>query len=116
MIQLASVGLALASLFAHHHDPPPLDPPPTQTALASWYDDYYGSTASGVRYQYGYASLLFGSQWGHRVEFAYAGRTVVGQLDDHGPYVSGRLFDLSARLRGALNCPDLCYLRWRSLP
>lgn len=81
-------------------------------ALASWYDDS-GTTASGVHYRYGFASLLFGSEWGHHVEFYYRGHRVTGRLDDHGPYVSGRTFDLNAALRAALGCPDLCYLEWR---
>ena len=91
----------------HHHRRPPM-----QSALASWYDDS-GTTASGAHYQYGYAALIFGSRWGHRVRFCYRHRCVTGQLDDHGPYVGGRTFDLSARLRAALGCSDLCYLRWR---
>jgi hypothetical protein len=89
-----------------HHDPP------TQPALASWYEDA-GQTASGRHYEYGFAALIFGSRWGTRVEFEYRGRRVVGSLDDHGPYVSGRTFDLGPNLKGALGCPDLCSLRWR---
>ena len=81
------------------------------SALASWYDDT-GTTSSGRHYANGFASLMFGSDWGRRVEFVYRGRHVVGQLDDHGPYVGGRSFDLSWRLKVALGCPDLCVLRW----
>lgn len=103
------VGLALL-----HFTPATPALPPFQTALASWYDDGYGPTASGVRYRYGFASLLFGSAWGRRVEFRYRGRTVVGQLDDHGPYVGGRQFDLNWTLRTALGCPDLCSVEWRA--
>lgn len=107
--------LAAILCFAHGgcavaNDPPPL--PPLEPALASWYDDA-GQTASGWHYANGFASLALGSEWGRRVEFHHAGRTVVGRLDDHGPYVAGRAFDLNARLRGLLACPDLCQLRWR---
>jgi hypothetical protein len=91
-----------------HHDPPP----PMQTAVASWYE-LYGVTASGWSATYGFASLIFGSEWGKRVMFCYQGRCQVGILDDHGPYVAGRTFDLSPALRAALGCPDLCTLRWR---
>ena len=85
---------------------------PMQSALASYYDDT-GATASGRHYTYGYASLMFGSAWGHPVTFCYE-RCVTGRLDDHGPYVSGRLFDLNVTLRDALGCTDLCWLRWRN--
>jgi rare lipoprotein A (peptidoglycan hydrolase) len=117
VIALASLLAALGSALGNAEHVRALErpPEPLRSALASWYDDGYGPTASGVRYRYGYASLAFGSDWGHRVEFVYGGRSVVGQLDDHGPYVSGRMFDLSARLLYALGCPDLCWLRWREV-
>lgn len=110
MIQLAAVGLALASIFAHYPKP---KPPPLQPALASWYEDA-GQTASGRHYTYGFASLMFGSDWGHPVEFHYRGARVTGYLDDHGPYVSGRSFDLNGSLKAALGCSDLCFLQWRT--
>ena len=96
----------------HHRSHPRPRPAPLHSALASWYDDS-GQTASGRHYTYGYASLMFGSDWGHRVTFCHSGRCVTGELDDHGPYVSGRAFDLNATLRDALGCPDLCALGWR---
>lgn len=91
--------------------PPPPPPPPSRVALASWYDDA-GATASGAHYTYGFAALIFGSDWGHRVRFCHLGRCVVGRLDDHGPYVGGRTFDLNSALRAALRCPDLCWVKW----
>jgi rare lipoprotein A (peptidoglycan hydrolase) len=72
----------------------PAPAPPMRPALASWYDDA-GQTASGRHYTYGFASLQFGSEWGRRVRFCHARRCVTGRLDDHGPYVTGRLFDLN---------------------
>lgn len=83
-----------------------------QTALASWYDDS-GQTASGRHYTYGFAALIFGSEWGRIVRFYYQGRCVTGRLDDHGPYVLGRTFDLNPALHAALGCPDLCTVQWR---
>jgi hypothetical protein len=83
-----------------------------RVAVASWYDDG-GVTASGRHYQHGFASLMFGSGWGRRVRFCHVQRCATGRLDDHGPYVSGRLFDLSWGLKAALGCPDLCRLRYR---
>ena len=113
---VASVLAALAGIghaLPEKHRRLEKRPAPLQPALASWYDDYYGPTASGVRYRYGFASLMFGSRWGTRVQFCYRGRCTVGRLDDHGPYVAGRQFDLNWTLHEALGCPDLCELGWR---
>lgn len=107
---LVAAVLCFTEQCDRRHPPKPAEP--LSSALASWYDDS-GQTASGRHYTYGYASLIFGSAWGHRVRFCHAGRCVVGQLDDHGPYVSGRLFDLNPTLKAALACPDLCWLGWR---
>ena len=107
-----SLAAALAALIITPATAPSPTPAPANVALASWYDDS-GATASGIHYAYGFASLMFGSRWGHRIEFCYRGRCVVGRLDDHGPYVGGRGFDLDEPLKWALGCPDLCWLRWR---
>lgn len=66
---------------------------------ASWYNDA-GTTASGFHAYFGFANktLAFGT----RVEFLYHGRTAVGVMDDHGPYVGGRVFDLNQNLARAL--------------
>jgi hypothetical protein len=113
VLAIANLGNVIGQSL--EQPPPKLStppPPPMQTAVASWYDDS-GTTASGRHYTYGYASLLFGSDWGHAVRFCYQ-RCVIGRLDDHGPYVTGRLFDLNPQLKEALGCPDLCTLRWRN--
>jgi hypothetical protein len=107
---LAVLATALSTPEAKRKDPP--HRVPFNVALASWYDDA-GATASGAHYTYGFASLAFGSAWGHRIRFCYGRRCVTGRLDDHGPYVGGRLFDLNGALKAALGCPDLCWLRWQ---
>jgi hypothetical protein len=89
--------------------------PPMQRAVASWYYDA-GPTASGRHYHDGFAALIFGNQWGKRVLFCHARRCQVGRLDDHGPYVAGRTFDLNPNLRASLHCPGLCAVRWRVAP
>jgi hypothetical protein len=109
MIAVMAAVLALAVPNAHHkkhHHPAPM-----KTAIASWYYDA-GPTASGRHYQYGFASLMFGSAWGKKVLFCYH-HCIVGRLDDHGPYVSGRLFDLNQTLKAATGCTDLCHVRYR---
>src|SRR6185312_7916380 len=85
---------------------------------ASYYDDS-GQTASGTHYTLGFASLMYGSEWGLRITFCRysstgcGGPKVTGELDDHGPYVGGRGFDLDEALRSALDCSDLCTVRWK---
>lgn len=68
-------------------------------AVASWYDDA-GSTACGFHAHYGVAnkSLPCGSQ----VSFRYNGRSVTATVDDRGPYVAGREWDLNQNTAAAL--------------
>jgi hypothetical protein len=82
-------------------------------ATASWYYDA-GATASGRHYRYGFASLRYGSEWGKHVRFCYRMRCTTGRLDDHGPYIAGRTFDLNPALKQALGCSDLCAVHYRA--
>jgi rare lipoprotein A len=68
-------------------------------SLASWYDDG-GSTACGFHAHFGVAnkSLPCGTQ----VTFNYGGRSVTATVDDRGPYVGGREWDLNQNVAGAL--------------
>jgi hypothetical protein len=70
-----------------------------QPAVASWYDDA-GSTACGYHAYYGVAnrSLPCGTQ----VTFLYHGRKVNAVVDDRGPYVGGRNWDLNQNTAAAL--------------
>jgi rare lipoprotein A (peptidoglycan hydrolase) len=110
-----SMVVALAVAMPTHRKRPRVW---TGPVLASWYDDA-GVTASGTHYARGFAALIFGSEWGRAVSFCVArgrgcaGAPVTGRLDDHGPYVSGRTFDLDAALKAALHCSDLCSVRYR---
>jgi hypothetical protein len=67
--------------------------------VASWYDDG-GSTACGFHAYYGVASLSL--PCGSAVSFSYHGRTVKAVVDDRGPYVSGRAWDLNQNTAAAL--------------
>lgn len=73
--------------------------PPMSYAVASWYDDA-GQTASGWHATYGVANrwLAFGT----RVHFVYHGHAVDAVVDDRGPYVGGRDWDLNQNTAGAL--------------
>lgn len=90
---------------------------PFSTSVASYYDDS-GNTASGEHATLGFAHLgpgegaYAGMAFGTRVEFCKA-RCAVGTMDDHGPYIAGREFDLNVALRDAIGAGDLGPVRWR---
>ena len=87
--------------------------PPVQEATASFYFDG-GQTASGFHAFYGVANrtLAFGT----RVLFAYRGRTVTATVDDRGPFVYSRLFDLNQNTAGALGFSGVDTVAYRVLP
>lgn len=68
-------------------------------SLASWYDDG-GSTACGFRAHFGVANKSL--PCGTKVTFSYGGRSVTATVDDRGPYVGGREWDLNQNVAGAL--------------
>ncbi len=77
--------------------------------VASWYYDA-GSTACGFHATYGFASLFL--PCGAQITMRGPGGTVVATMEDHGPYVGGRTFDLNPALKAALGCSDLCDVYW----
>lgn len=115
---------ALAMLpFSHQAPPRPPDPPPPphhrrrhqhrrhrwrhwHTAIASWYDDEE-PTACGIHYRYGIAHLTLAC--GTRVRLCFHG-CITARVQDRGPYVAGRQFDLNPTTRDAIGCTDLCSL------
>jgi rare lipoprotein A (peptidoglycan hydrolase) len=109
---LAVVGM-LASLGGHPDGGaslrPKPKPKPAARALASWYQDA-GATACGFHATYGFASRTL--PCGTKIRFTYGRRSVVGTMQDRGPFVYSRLYDLGENLHAALACPDLCHLRW----
>jgi rare lipoprotein A (peptidoglycan hydrolase) len=74
--------------------------PPISFAVASWYDDSSGACAMGSCVTYGVANrtLAFGT----RVLFTYHGRSVQATVDDRGPFVAGRTWDLDQNTARAL--------------
>ena len=75
---------------------------------ASWFDDSE-AVACSAHYALGFAHKSL--PCGTRVTFTYRGHTAVGTVEDRGPFIAGRTFDLSPGLREALDCPDICHLR-----
>lgn len=77
----------------------------TQVGLASWYRPQGRRTADGDRYGpdaliAANRSLPFGTRV--RVTDLDSGRSVVVRIDDRGPFVRGRIIDLSAAAAGRL--------------
>ena len=78
-----------------------------ETGIASWYGPGFCGhrTASGERFDCGamtaaHRHLSFGSH--HRVTNLANGRSVVVRINDRGPFVRGRIIDLSPAARRAL--------------
>jgi hypothetical protein len=67
--------------------------------LASWYNDA-GTTACGYHAGLGVANRTL--PCGTRVAFHFGGRTVTAVVDDRGPYVGGRNWDLNENTAAAL--------------
>lgn len=68
-------------------------------SVASWYYDG-GNTACGFHAHYGVANRTL--PCGAHVTLSYGGRTVVTTVDDRGPYVAGRDYDLDQNTAAAL--------------
>jgi hypothetical protein len=83
----AAVSTRAGSLTVYHQ------------TVASWYYDG-GTTACGFHAYYGVANLSL--QCGTRVSFSSGGRTVQAVVDDRGPYVGGRTWDLNQNTASAL--------------
>lgn len=91
---------------------------PIQYATASWYEDA-GSTACGFHAQYGVASpkVVYAANvvCGEHVEFFFHGRSVRATIDDAGPFVSGREWDLSQSTAGALGFSGVQTVGYRAV-
>jgi rare lipoprotein A (peptidoglycan hydrolase) len=68
-------------------------------SIASWYNDG-GNTACGFHAFYGVANTSL--PCGTKVTFRNGGREVTATVDDRGPYVGGRTWDLNQNTAGAL--------------
>ena len=68
-------------------------------SVASWYNDA-GGTACGFHAYYGVANRTL--PCGSKVTFVYGGRRVTATVDDRGPFVAGRDWDLNQNIVAAL--------------
>jgi Lytic transglycolase len=84
----------------HHrirrHAPKVLPMTPT---VASWYYDE-GDTACGFHAEYGVANKTL--PCGTKVVLSYGGHSITATVDDRGPFVYGRSYDLDQRTASAL--------------
>lgn len=89
-----------------------------QMARASWYGPgFYGrKTASGAVLTEGMMNVAHRSMaFGTRIEFRYKGRTCVAVVNDRGPFVAGRTFDLGPGTAQALGFSGVGTVEWRRL-
>lgn len=78
-------------------------------ALASWYDDAEG-TACGTHYPLGVANKTL--PCGTRVRLCHGGACETVVVEDRGPFIAGRTFDLNPGAKAGIGCSDLCTVRW----
>lgn len=89
-----------------------------QSARVSWYGPgFYGQTMAGggqltpTSMVCAHRSLAFGT----RVTFKYKGKSVTAVVQDRGPYVSGRAFDLGPGTAKALGFSGVGTVQYRIL-
>ncbi|MFZ0088872.1 MAG: septal ring lytic transglycosylase RlpA family protein, partial [Solirubrobacteraceae bacterium] len=70
-----------------------------RASVASWYEDA-GGTACGFHAGFGVANRTL--PCGTKVTLRYGGRTVTATVDDRGPFVAGRDWDLNQTTAAAL--------------
>ena len=87
-----------------------------QTARVSWYGPgFYGNTMAGggvlttSSMVVAHRSMAFGT----RIEFRYKGRTCVAVVQDRGPFIAGRTFDLGPGTAQALGFSGVGTVEWR---
>ncbi|MCJ2011116.1 septal ring lytic transglycosylase RlpA family protein [Methylobacterium sp. J-076] len=92
-----------------------VSPAAAQSGTASWYGSGH-RTASGERYNpngltAAHRSLPFGTRV--RVENRRTGRSVVVRINDRGPFIHGRIIDLSRGSARALGMGGTTYVSLR---
>jgi rare lipoprotein A (RlpA)-like double-psi beta-barrel protein len=95
-------------------DPAQLPPGQFYTSIASVYTDYgLGIACGGVLHvaQLGVANKTL--PCGTMVTFVYGGRAIRVPVIDRGPYIAGRVWDLTGATAEALKFPGLGPIEWR---
>lgn len=89
-----------------------------QSAKVSWYGPgFYGRrTASGAVLTQGMMNVAHKSlPFGTRIQFEYKGRTATAVVNDRGPYIHGRVFDLGPGTAQALGFSGVGTVKYRVL-
>lgn len=89
-----------------------------RSARASWYGPgFYGrKTASGAVLTEGMMNVAHKSlPFGTRIQFEHKGRSCVAVVNDRGPFVAGRVFDLGPGTATALGFSGVGTVRYRIL-
>jgi peptidoglycan lytic transglycosylase len=76
--------------------------------LASWYYDDGHRTACGFHAKFGVAHRTL--RCGTKVTFLHSGHRITAVVDDRGPYISGRTWDLDERSARALHVSGVQYV------
>ena len=89
-----------------------------QTAKVSWYGPgFYGKTMAGggvlttSSMVVAHRSMAFGT----RIEFRYNDRTCIAVVNDRGPFIAGRTFDLGPGTAAALGFSGVQTVEWRKV-
>jgi hypothetical protein len=106
LMMLTALLMALLLASDSRATRPPLRGP----VEASWYYDE-GDTACGFHAAYGVANRTLPCRT--RVQIAFRGRKVLATVDDRGPYVYPRLFDLDVATRRRLGYAGPCCVYYR---
>jgi rare lipoprotein A (peptidoglycan hydrolase) len=85
--------------YRHHLKRVALDLMQMTPTVASWYYDE-GDTACGFHAEYGVANKTL--PCGTKVTLRYGGHSVTATVDDRGPFIYGRSYDLDQRTASAL--------------
>lgn len=88
------------------------------TAKVSWYGPgFYGNkTANGDVLTTDMMNVAHRSmRFGTRIEFSYNGKTCIAVVNDRGPFVSGRTFDLGPGTAKALGFSGVGTVKWREV-
>lgn len=115
LIALTSVGTAHASGDVWRTTTT-RDPGPSSYSSASWYGPgFYGRhTASGPVLTLGMMNVAHKSMpFGTKLTFYYDGRKACAVVNDRGPYVHGREFDLGPGTAVALGFGGVQRIGWR---
>lgn len=83
-----------------------------QTGVASWYQEGR-LTANGERFN---PNLLTAAHktlpFGTIVKVVYKGKSVTVRINDRGPFIKGRVLDLSRAAARQINCKGVCKVEY----